>query len=243
MYDEALARATIASSEFARIAKGEADFLVKAMGLGRGESLLDVPCGTGRHARVFAKRGLRVTGIDLNPALVRMAKAESKGPGLVFRVGDMLELGRYREKFDAVVNLFTSFGYFAEDRENVAALKEMVAALKPGGRLAIHLIDRDWVLKHFLPESGSVRRGVETREVRSYDRRTKRIASRTTVLTLKSGAVRTYFHETRLYSKHEMVRLLLAAGMRRVSVFGDTDASTFQKGVSSHPIYVAWKNA
>lgn len=241
MYDEPFARATIASREFARIARVEAEFLVEALGLGRGERLLDVPCGTGRHARIFAKHGLHVTGIDLNAKLIAMAKLESKGCGVIFREGDMLDLGRYGGKFDAVVNLFTSFGYFSTDRKNAEVLRGMVEALRPGGRLAIHLIDRDWVLKNFLSESKSRSKNVETTEARSYDRKSKRIASRTVVRNSKSGETRIYFHETRLYSKPEMFRLLRAAGLRRLAVFGDTDGSLFKKGESSHPIYIGWK--
>lgn len=240
MYDEAFARATIASREFARIAEVEAEFLVTALGLAPGERLLDVPCGTGRHARVFARHGVRVTGVDLNPKLIRMAKAGAK-KNLRFERGDMRKLSKYRGRFDAAVNLFTSFGYFADERKNAQVLREMVAALRPGGRIAIHLIDRDWLLKRFRPRSVTTVKGVRTTETRVYDRRTKRIESRSTSVDLKTGRTRTYFHETRLYSKPEMVRLLRSAGLKRVQVYGDTDGSLFRKGESSHPIYVGWK--
>jgi len=240
MYDEVFARATIASREFARIARIEAEFLVTALGLAPGERLLDIPCGTGRHARVFARHGIRVTGVDLNPTLIRMAKADGrKNPR--FEVGDMRKFAKYRGEFDAAVNLFTSFGYFADERKNAEVLSGMVAALRPGGRIAIHLIDRDWLLKRFKPKSVTTTKGVRTTETRVYDRRTKRIESRSTTLDLKTGRAREYFHATRLYSKPEMLRLFRSAGLKRVQVYGDTDGSIFRKGKSSHPIYVGWK--
>ncbi len=245
MYDEAFANATIASRKFARIAELEADFLVTALGLAPGERLLDIPCGTGRHARVFAKHGVRVTGVDLNSGLVRMAKATpTKSRGTVrYAVGDMLDLKKYRAKFDVVVNLFTSFGYFSDERKNARVLREMVSALRPGGRLAIHLIDRDWLIPRFKPVSKSSLNGVLTTEARDYDPKTKRIESRTISLDLKSGKKREYYHQTRLYSKSEMVKLFKAVGLKRIQVFGDTDGSLYKKGESSHPIYIAWKSS
>jgi ubiquinone/menaquinone biosynthesis C-methylase UbiE len=240
MYDEAFAKATIASKAFARIANVEAGFLIEAMGLARGETLLDVPCGTGRHARVFAKAGIRVTGVDLNPKLIRIARAVAR-PKVAYASGNMLDLSIYRGKFDAVVNLFTSFGYFRNEVDNVRALREMIAALKPGGRFAIHLIDRDWLLTVFQAESVTVRDGVRTAETRRYDPKSKRIVSRTIARDLKSGRVRKYFHETRLYTKPELMRMLKAAGLRRIQVFGDTDGALYRKGISSHPIYIGWK--
>jgi ubiquinone/menaquinone biosynthesis C-methylase UbiE len=241
MYDEVFARATIASKAYARIARVEAEFLAQAMGLRKGEKLLDVPCGTGRHARIFAERGLRVTGIDLNPSLIRMAKRASTRKAITYHLGDMSKLGAYRGQFDAVVNLFTSFGYFANERENGAMLREMTRALKPGGRLAIHLIDRDWLLKNFQANTWSEKGNLFTLEARRYDERTKRIEAKTVILDEKTGRGRSYSHESRLYSKPEVVRLLKSVGLTRIEVFGDTDGSLYRKGETSHPIYIAWK--
>jgi len=242
MYDEAFATATIASKAFARIASVEAEFLIRSMGLAPGERLLDVPCGTGRHARAFARAGLEVMGVDISPKLIRMAK-EKRIARTNYAVGNMLDLSKYRGKFDAVVNLFTSFGYFRNERDNERALKEMVGALRPGGRFALHLIDRDWLLKVFMSESTNERDGVRTVETRSYDPKTKRIESRTVARDLKTGRNRKYFHETRLYSKPEIFRILRAAGLKRIVVYGDTEGSLYSKGESTHPIYVGWKPA
>lgn len=241
MYDEPLAAETIASREFARIARVEAEFLIQALGLARGERLLDVPCGTGRHARVFARVGVRVTGVDLNPMLIRIARRDSKKLKVRYTVGDMQKLSTHRGRFDAVVNLYTSFGYFADERKNASVLRGMVAALRPGGRLAIHLVDRDWLLKDLKPKLVTNRHGVRTTETRVYDPRTKRIESHSAIFDREMGKTREYSHQTRLYSKPEMVRMLKNAGLSRIQIYGDTDGSLYKKGESTHPIYVAWK--
>lgn len=243
MYDEAFARATIASKGYEKLARDEVRFLWKAMGLGAGESLLDAPCGTGRHARAFASRGLKVTGMDLSPALIRMAKAGERGPNLTYEVGNLLDLNKYRGRFDAVVNLFTSFGYFSTDAKNGAVMRGLVSALKPGGRIAFNLIDRDWLLKNFQANSGSEKNGIFTLEARRYDPKTRVIEAQTVVLNQRKGRGKVYYHRTRLYSKSEVVRLMKASGLTRVEVYGDTDGSSFEKGETSHPTFIGWKGA
>jgi SAM-dependent methyltransferase len=115
-------------------------FAVKALGLSRGARVLDVPCGFGRHARLLARRGMRVVGVDLSSAMLAEARRGGPQARLSFVRADMRRLG-YRGEFDAVMNLYTSFGYFSP-RENLAVLRRMARALKPGGRILIDHRDR-----------------------------------------------------------------------------------------------------
>jgi SAM-dependent methyltransferase len=241
MYDTGFARATLASPAYAKIARDEVRFIFKASAVHAGERLLDVPCGTGRHARLFAERGLEVTGLDLSADCLAIARKTEPKTKVRYAKADMADLGKYRGKFDAVVNLFTSFGYFAADAKNEAVLREMVACLRPGGRIVLSLIDRDWLLGHFVANSWSERDGVFTLEARKYDAKTRYIEAQTILLNRKDSRAEAYYHRTRLYSKTEMVALLRRAGLGRIQVFGNTDGSLFRKGESSHPIYVAWK--
>ena len=117
-------------------------FAVKALGLRRGARVLDVPCGFGRHARLFARRGMLVVGVDLSPAMIAEARRGGPHPGLSFVRADMRQLAHHGE-FDAVLNLFTSFGCFSA-RQNLDVLRRMARALKPGGRILIDHRDRDY---------------------------------------------------------------------------------------------------
>src|SRR4029434_8542781 len=101
-----------------RVARGEVDFAARVLGLRRGARVLDVPCGFGRHAGELARRGYTAVGVDLSPLMLREArKAHRERNRLQFIQNDMRRLS-YRAEFDAVICLFTSFGYFSE-RENV----------------------------------------------------------------------------------------------------------------------------
>lgn len=242
MYDDAFADATLGSKEYEKLARLEVAFLRKAMGLAPGETLLDAPCGTGRHARAFAKAGLKVTGLDINPALIRRAKRDhSPKKKTAYVVGDLLLLDQYRGRFDAVVNLFTSFGYFSTEVKNLAVMRGLVRALKPGGRIAFNLIDRDWLLKNFQASSCSETKGVWVLETRHYDPKTRVIEAHTLLLDRKKGQGKSYYHRTRLYSKTEMVKLMKSCGLTRVEVYGDSDGSSFKKYETSHPTFIGWK--
>jgi ubiquinone/menaquinone biosynthesis C-methylase UbiE len=135
MYDHWFASTTIGSSKFRKLAKKEASFLVSTLGLKRGQHILDVPCGTGRHSAIFARHGLAVTGIDINEPCLKLARKACRGKSVTLRNGDMSKLSRYCGQFDAVANLFTSFGYFQTDQKNEQVLRELISTLKPGGQM------------------------------------------------------------------------------------------------------------
>lgn len=111
-------------------------FLRRALDLRPGARILDVACGYGRHAIELGRRGVSVLGVDLSSVMIREARRRARGlPGVAFRRCDMRELP-FRGAFDAAICLFTSFGYFSH-RENQRALRGMVRALEPGGRLLV----------------------------------------------------------------------------------------------------------
>lgn len=96
-------------------------------------SFLDLACGKGRHALQIANQGFKVCGIDLSPESIKSA-SESANEHLEFHVHDMRMPFRESE-FDYVLNLFTSFGYFDNQEDNLSVLKSIAIDLKPGGIL------------------------------------------------------------------------------------------------------------
>jgi SAM-dependent methyltransferase len=105
--------------------------------LGDRKDILDCPCGHGRIANGLAERGYRVTGLDQSELFLARARedAERRGVGVEYVHGDMRELP-WHERFDGLVNWFTSFGYF-DDETNSAVLRGFHDALRPGGRLVL----------------------------------------------------------------------------------------------------------
>lgn len=129
----------------------EAARLIDLLGLPTGTRVLDVPCGQGRHAHLLAEAGFDVTGLDYSPQLLARARRRGTGPRLRYVRGDMRRMpARWTGRFGAVVNLFTSFGFFAEPADDRRVVAEFARVLRPGGLLVWHGADRDGVMARFL---------------------------------------------------------------------------------------------
>jgi ubiquinone/menaquinone biosynthesis C-methylase UbiE len=121
------------------------------LGLPAGSRVLDVPCGQGRHAHLLAEAGFDVEGLDYSADLLAVARRRGIGPMLRYRQGDMRKMpGRWTGRFDAVLNLFTSFGFFAHPRDDVRVITEFARVLKRGAILVWHGGSRDGVMARFL---------------------------------------------------------------------------------------------
>ena len=126
-------------------APAEAAAAWRTLKLKRGARVLDLACGTGRHSVLLAKRGAAVLGVDKTPAYLAQARRAAGGlKNCRFVQGDMRRLPFVNE-FDAAMNLWTSFGYFAKYSDDVRTLKGVARALKPGGLFLIELVDHGWI--------------------------------------------------------------------------------------------------
>jgi ubiquinone/menaquinone biosynthesis C-methylase UbiE len=125
--------------------------LVDVLELPTGARVLDVPCGQGRHAHLLAEAGFDVDGLDYSADLLAIAKKRGSGETLRYTKGDMRKLpARWTSRFDAVLNLFTSFGFFVDPADDARVIAEFARVLKPGGKLIWHGGSRDGVMASFL---------------------------------------------------------------------------------------------
>ncbi|XLS30381.1 class I SAM-dependent methyltransferase [Flavobacteriaceae bacterium M23B6Z8] len=125
------------------------DRLTSYLQLPSNGSILDLACGKGRHSIYLNALGFEVTGVDLSENSIAYAK-QFENDTLHFARHDMSK--PYPEKFDAVFNLFTSFGYFEKDENNLNTIKSIKAALKPNGTAVIDFLNVNYVEKHLVPE-------------------------------------------------------------------------------------------
>ena len=125
--------------------------LIDVLELPVGARILDCPCGQGRHAHLLAEAGFDVDGVDYSRDLLAKAMARGTGPGLRYTRGDMRVLPeRWSGRFDAVINVFTSFGFFEEPKDDARVIAEFARVLTPGGVLLWHGASRDGVAARFL---------------------------------------------------------------------------------------------
>ena len=125
--------------------------LLDILGLPAGARILDCPCGQGRHAHLLAEAGFDVDGVDYSRHLLAIATRRGRGPVLRYTRADMRALPEpWTGRFDAVVNLFTSFGFFADPADDAQVIAEFARVLAPGGTLVWHGGSRDGVMARFL---------------------------------------------------------------------------------------------
>ena len=181
----------------------EVDGLEAVAGLRPPMRVLDLGCGQGRHAIELARRGYRVTGLDLSAYLLDTARrrAESEALKIDFIEGDMRRPPP--GPFDAVINLFTAFGYFEQDAENLVVLRAARATLAPGGRMILEVINGERVLRAFESREWVTVGELVVMEDRDLDRDRMR-------LNVKQRIIGGGFDETREFS----IRLYTGSGLK-----------------------------
>jgi SAM-dependent methyltransferase len=206
----------------------EVDFIVGAMGLPAGASVLDLCCGEGRHTVELARRGHRMTGLDLSALHLRLARQAAKEAGVSVRWhrADMRDIP-WEGEFDAVINMFTSFGYLESDEEDFKVLAGVARALKPGGRFLLDTINREMLVRHWETHDWQK----ETNgTLRLEDRRFDFLAGRqhNRVLGIDPDGTR---HEReidlRMYTLKELAEMLSRAGLMVQRTWGGFDGRDY----------------
>ena len=133
-------------------ARQEVDEVAALLGLTTDEKILDLCCGIGRHSLELARRGFEVTGFDRTESYLERAsqQAQSEGLDVDFVQGDMRKFCALDE-FDAVINMYTAFGYFEDPADDRRVLLNVHASLKSGGKLLIDLMGKEVLTRILKP--------------------------------------------------------------------------------------------
>lgn len=192
----------------------EAARVIDVLGLPQGSRVLDVPCGQGRHAHLLAEAGFNVDGLDYSDHLIKLARKRGVGPNLRYARGDMRKMSsRWTSKFDAVINLFTSFGFFANPSDDAKVIGEFARVLKPGGVLIWHGGSRDGVMARFLSRDWwETTDGTVIAHERSFDP----LSGLLTIESVLKGTQKKpkrRIHKIRLYTATRLAELCAGAGL------------------------------
>ncbi|MBD3286201.1 methyltransferase domain-containing protein [candidate division WOR-3 bacterium] len=201
----------------------EVDFIAYTLELKKDERILDLACGKGRHALELARRGFtKVTGLDLTEDYLNEAKKVKAVEDLKVRfiAGDMRDIP-FQAEFDAAYNYFTSFGFFADDKDNEKVIASVSRTLKPGGRILIETINRDRMVRHFRKLGWYERGGEYVLKSFDIDLETSTLISEWTYLAGERKTVRPV--RIRMYSLHEMISMLQRNGLEYVDSWGNKD--------------------
>jgi cyclopropane fatty-acyl-phospholipid synthase-like methyltransferase len=201
----------------------EVDGVVKLLELQADQRILDCPCGYGRHSLELAKRGFQVVGVDINrEELTRARRAGDNLTNTRFQKEDM-RLLKFSEEFDAVINMFYSFGFFKTDEENFQVLRNFFSALKPGGKLLMHTdVNLSRVLEgeYKFAEKRHLHSGRVLQIVDTYDPESKRINGKWTLIDENGMVEELAPYSVRVFSLEEFAIWCYEAGFKEVNGYG-----------------------
>jgi len=214
----------------AEATEAEVDFVERHLDLKPDSSVVDVPCGSGRHTLALAGRGHLVTGVDISSEAIGYARRAAADAGLdvELSIGEMRDIPR-DGRFDAAICMGNSFGYF-DLADTTAVLAALAGAVRPGGGL---VIDYGAVAESVLPgftggEDTMEAGGITVVASREYEVATSRLV---TTYEFSRGAERVrasapYY----VYTNAHLTALLTAAGFTDVERFGTLDDRPFAVG-------------
>jgi len=200
---------------------GEVDFIEREIGFDRSVSILDIGCGTGRHAIELARRGYKTTGVDLSENMLRKAirRAEALGLDVAFIQRDARELN-FREEFDLVLMICEgAFPLMETDEMNFAILEGAARALKKDGKFIFTTLNGLFPLFHSVRDFINSETAGERSQDHSFDLMTFRDYSRYEHIDDDGNASVLACNE-RYYVPSEISWLLKSLHFTGIEIFG-----------------------
>ena len=226
--------------------KEEVKGITELCKIGKDAKILYCPCGYGRHSMGLARDGFKVVGVDINDKFLKYDQTELKKSGLKncsFVKGDMRNIN-YVNEFNAIINMFYSFGFFNKDEENKLVAEKFYRALKPRGKFLMHTHVTVPRLVSGELKNNQVRNlnsGNKLELERKYNVRTKREDGVWRLRSKDGKLLKTLTPYTmRIYTTDEWVALCKEVGFRKVELFGDWHGSKYNED-SAQLIAVATK--
>lgn len=217
--------------------------LLEILALPIGARILDCPCGQGRHAHLLAEAGYRVDGVDYSRDLLTAAKRRGSDPTVRYTRGDMRRLpAKWSGRFDAVVNLFTSFGFFVDPADDAQVIREFARVLQPGGMLVWHGASRDGVSAKFLARDWWMTRDdILIAQERRFDPLSGVLTVESQWRPRSAGRMVRREHRIRLYTATRLAELCASAGLVVENAFDNWTPRPLRR-TSSEMLLVARKD-
>jgi SAM-dependent methyltransferase len=193
----------------------------------QGRTILDLCCGPGRHSVSFAQHGFKVTGVDLSEFLLERARERARefGVEVEWIREDMRQFERPKA-FDLACSLFTSFGYFQDEQDDLKVLRNVRACLVPGGVFVIETLGKERLARAWQSalcdklQDGSL--VLQRPQVRADWTRV-----RNEWVLIKDNHSKSFHFEHSIYSGRELKDRLLQAGFGQVNLYGDLEGKPY----------------
>jgi SAM-dependent methyltransferase len=197
--------------------------------------LLEMGCGNGQHAAYLNQKGFKVTGLDFSEKNVARAR-QLENEQLHFYQHDMRDIFR-TAYYDLILNLFTKFGYFDTETENVVALRSTVAAIKPGGKLVIDFMNTNHTIEHLTAPEEKTVDGV----LFQISRKVEKGFIVKTISVTDQDQQHTFYEKVRALTYDQFMEYFRMTSLRLVNVFGSYNLEPYQPETSERMIFILKK--
>ena len=199
------------------------------------DKIIDIACGAGRHTLFLSKLGYHTTGIDLSEESIKFAKEKSKGK-IPFEVWDMRKCYK-KQEFDVALNLFTSFGYFENNEDDLSAIKAMSDNLKEEGILIIDFLNYKKVIDNLVKKETKVIDGVQF----NISRKVEDGFIIKNIEVIHDEEKMSFQEKVKSLTKYDFSELLTFAGLQIIDTFGNYSLDIFNQQTSDRLIIRAKK--
>ncbi len=213
-------------------AKSFIDKLMTYFQLSENDYIQDLACGKGRHAIYLNKKGFDVVGLDLSPHNIAFASLY-KNEKLKFHIHDM-RIPWKGKKFDCILNLFTSFGYFETKGENQQTITSIARGLKKGGKLLIDFLNPYTAIHNLVPE--------EVKRINGIDFHIQKILKGEYIVKdidfVDQGKYYEYQERVKAIERVKFLEYFEWAGLELIDLFGDYNLNPYIAEKSERMIFV-----
>ncbi|MEW6506908.1 MAG: class I SAM-dependent methyltransferase [Bacteroidota bacterium] len=216
-------------------AKKLINLIISTIDLNKNHLLLDAACGNGRHLNYLLSLGYHTVGFDLSFPFLIQAKNNSLKYGFnpLLIQADIRNIF-FKNKFDAVLNLFTSFGYFTSDEENFSFAKNALSFLKKDGFFILDYLNKDYLIKNLIPSSQREVNGYKVKESREINN--ERVIKKIEIT--KGEQSKCFYESVKLYSMDFILEHFFRFGYSLISLFGNYNGNQFNNNISERLIAI-----
>jgi SAM-dependent methyltransferase len=201
----------------------------------QNDKVLDLACGRGRHSIFLSQYELDIVGMDLSKESIAVAK-ENEKENLRFYEGDMRN-SFPEQNFDLIFNLFTSFGYFEDENDNIKVLQNIKKALKEKGSLVLDFFNPTQVIKKLIP--------YQTKNIQNIAFKIEKYIVSKHIekhIYIQNEDKNYHFVEkVQLFSKNDFLKMFEKIGLKIQNIWGDYDLNTFDEKNSERMIFLIQK--
>ncbi|PKK84822.1 MAG: methyltransferase type 11 [candidate division Zixibacteria bacterium HGW-Zixibacteria-1] len=204
------------------------DNIVKLFNLNQDMQILDLCCGVGRHTMELARRGFNVVAVDRNEIFLQKAKdkAVKENLNIEFIREDMRRFRR-PDKFDVVININTSFGYFEDPEDDKVVVRNIYDSLKGGGQFLIEMSSKEIIAGMFRERDWDEYDDMILLQERKVEDNWSSMFMRWIII--KAGQIKEVKMTVRLFSASEMRDLLIGCGFGKVDVYGSLEGIPYDQ--------------